>query len=357
MAKINSARAILLSIWIVLSAIICNSAEGTWIEVKSPNFIIISDGTSKQARQTARTFEQFRQLLQTVWPKLKIDPPTPLTIFAGKDQKSYKALLAEEKQERGATQSAGIFISGPERQLVALYIDIPGDRPYHVIYHEYIHMIMHQNFGELPLWLSEGLAELFANADLFEKSQGLGKFSPESAQILKTRTKIPLSVLMSATHDSPYYRQQEKAELFYAQCWALTHYLYLADKQAHQKQLVRYIDLLTNGVAEKDAESQAFGDLNALEQALDNYLEGNTYFLAAKAHLTVEEGQYETRTLSPAESLAPGASCSSTPINWIGQKLNWRKHSSWTRGAHEPTRGWVISLCGKRTRTRPQYIL
>ena len=34
--------------------------EDAWIEVKSPNFIIISNASVKQARQVAKKLEQFR---------------------------------------------------------------------------------------------------------------------------------------------------------------------------------------------------------------------------------------------------------------------------------------------------------
>jgi hypothetical protein len=56
--------------WISIMAILliyipaCIAREETWIEVKSPNFRVISDASPKQARRTARSFEQFRLLLK-----------------------------------------------------------------------------------------------------------------------------------------------------------------------------------------------------------------------------------------------------------------------------------------------------
>jgi tetratricopeptide (TPR) repeat protein len=291
-------------IYLVFFSSVCIAGEEMWIEIKSPNFTVISNASPKQARQTAKAFEQFRLLVQTVWPKIKVDPSAPLVIFAGKDEKSYKSLIGEDHQEKGDRQTAGLFIAGSETQFVALCLDNPGGKPYHVIYHEYIHMITRLNFGSLPLWLSEGLAELFANADLSDKFQGIGKFNPESAQILKDNTPLPLPVLMSATHDSPYYRQKDKAKIFYAQSWALAHYLYLGDKRAHQAQLVSYIQMIVDGTPEQEAASRAFGDLKALGKALVNYLSATTYYLGGKAPLKINEDQYEARSLSPAESLA-----------------------------------------------------
>jgi tetratricopeptide (TPR) repeat protein len=297
-------RQLLFPFCILLFSSLCAAGEETWTEVRSPNFIVIANASPKQARRTAKSFEQFRLLIQTVWSPLKVDPPTPLTIFAGKDERSYKTLIAEEQPVKGSAQSVGMFIAGPERELVALRMDVPEDLPYHVLYHEYVHMILRLNFGRLPLWLSEGLAELFANADISDKSQGIGRFSPEAAHVLKTNPRIPLSMLMSATSDSPYYRQKDKADVFYAQSWAITHYLYLGDKRAHQDKLMAFIKMIVDGVPEQDALARAFGDLKDLEESLNKYLQSTTYYLRVKSQLGMNADKFRTRTLSEVESLA-----------------------------------------------------
>lgn len=299
-----SGRCLLFPLYILFLSSFCAAGEETWTEIRSPNFIVITNASPKQARRTAKSFEQFRLLIQTVWSPLKVDPPTPLTIFAGKDERSYKTLIAEEQSATGSAQSIGMFIAGPERELVALRMDGPENLPYHVLYHEYVHMILRLNFGHLPLWLSEGLAELFANADISDKSQGIGKFSTEAAHVLKTNPMIPLSTLMSATTDSPYYRQKDKADVFYAQSWAITHYLYLGNKKAHQDKLMAFIKMIVDGVPEQEALTRAFGDLKDLEEALNKYLQSTTYYLRVKSQLGMDANKYRTRTLSEVESLA-----------------------------------------------------
>jgi len=51
---------------VALSAFRANSAEKEelWIQVRTPHFVVISDGTEKQARRTAEQFEQIRAVLQ-----------------------------------------------------------------------------------------------------------------------------------------------------------------------------------------------------------------------------------------------------------------------------------------------------
>jgi tetratricopeptide (TPR) repeat protein len=296
---------LLISMAVVLCTLICFAGEDTWIEVKSPNFVVISNANPKQAKRMARSFEQFRGLLQTVLPKLKVDPGSPLDVFATKDSASLKALLPL-RQEKGAMQPAGIFMAGPESNTVVLRTDTTGDQGYHVIYHEYVHMVMRLNYQRLPLWLSEGLAEFFGYAVISDGTSSLGDPSPEQLQYLQTASMISLTTLMSVNYDSPYYRLQEKAQTFYAQSWALTHYLMVGDKQAHSKQLLEFIRLLqTTNISEDEAATRAFGDLKILERNLRNYVNLHAYYhYQIPAKLSMKEDQYAVRTLSLAESLA-----------------------------------------------------
>ena len=295
----------LLGTWILLLTACCIAGEEVWIEVTSPNFIVISNAPAKQAQKIAKSFEQFRLLIKSALPKLSVDPGTPLTVFAGKDEKTLNALLAEERREKGATKKAGVFVQGPERSFVALNIDTPGDQRYHVIYHEYVHMLMRLNLGDIPLWVSEGLAEFFGYATLSDGVAHLGIPGPESLYILKTQPMIPLTALFSVTHNSPYYREQNKAGIFYAQSWALIHYLMFGDKQAHAKQLDAYLGLLRQGVSEQDAAARSFGDLKALDSSIRNYVNSLAFYsLSIPTQLDVEKDPYAVRTLAPAESLA-----------------------------------------------------
>jgi len=292
--------------WILLFVSLGIAAEEVWTEVKSPNFVVISNASPKQTRNAAKSFEQFRSLIKSCLPSIRVDPGTPLTVIAARDEQSFKELLAEEHQERKESQKAGIFTAGPERNIVALRIDLPPEQSYHLIYHEYVHMLMRLNLGELPLWLNEGLAEFFGYAIVSNNRSMIGTPGAESLRVLKTQSMVPLSTLFSVVRESPYYREKDKTPIFYAESWALTHYLMVGDKRAHSKQLHEYLSLLKKGTPEPAAATQAFGDLQALEKALRNYI-GLFAFYSLQYSGELEstaENLYQTRTLTPAESLS-----------------------------------------------------
>lgn len=302
---IGKLAAILTGMCIVVCALFCFAGENTWIEVRSPNFIVISDASPKQARRTARSLEQFRNLIQTALPKLKVDSSTPLIACVLRNEKGFKALLPNEMLGKGAATPGGLFAGSPEKSFVLLRADAPPDLGYHTIYHEYVHQIMQLNYPDLPIWLSEGLAEFFGYATISDSGSDLGIASENLLLTLANSAMIPLATLLNVTHDSPHYRQTGMVEVFYAQSWALTHYLMLGDKQAHTAQLLEFLELLQKDVPEQEAIMRAFGDLKALEQKLANYIRSMAFYhYRIPAKLDVTEDQYLVRTLSPAESLA-----------------------------------------------------
>jgi len=281
------------------------AAENPWVEVRSPNFIIISDAPVKQAQRTAGKFEQFRIVIQTALPKLRVDPGIPLIVYAARDNNSFKSLLPNDRQQKGMSRPAGIFQAGSEKNFVILRTDQPGDQGYHVIYHEYVHMLMRSNLGSLPLWLSEGLAEFFGHATIAEGRSGLGRPSDDQLAVLKASRLLPLEVLMTVDHQSPYYREEEKTRIFYAQSWALTHYLMLGDERTHSKQLFDFVDLIQRHIPEPEAIERTFGDLKVLHRKLEEYVRSMAfYYINVPSRLSVREDQYASRTLSRSEMLA-----------------------------------------------------
>ena len=44
-------------------------------------------------------------------------------------------------------------------------------------------------------------------------------------RVLQTAALIPIETLISVDQKSPYYHDEDKVGLFYAEAWALTHFL------------------------------------------------------------------------------------------------------------------------------------
>src|SRR5260370_42065825 len=84
---------------------------GKWIEVRSPNFIVVSNAGESQARKIDVPFEPIRSLFRDSLSYAKNAPSPVITILAVKDEDSLRELLPEYWAEEFHTQPTGIFVS------------------------------------------------------------------------------------------------------------------------------------------------------------------------------------------------------------------------------------------------------
>ena len=179
----------------------------SWVKVSSPHFTILSNGSVKDARDVAAGFEQIHAVFALALPGLRTDSGAETIVIAAKDEKAFAEMLPSEKKR--ASYLAGEFHKGWEKDYVVLRLDLPGQTR-NVVYHEYIHKLLHLNFTRLPVWLDEGLAEFFGNTESRSNEMFLGAPSPR-IQILRARTLYPLPTILSATESSPTRRGARKA--------------------------------------------------------------------------------------------------------------------------------------------------
>jgi Flp pilus assembly protein TadD len=276
---------------------------GKWVEVRSPNFIVVSNAGEGQARKVAVQFEQVRSLFRDSLSYVKNSPSPVITIMAVKDENSLRELLPEFWAEKGHTHPAGIFLGGPYDQFqVALNLSATGENPYESLYHEYYHSVTVPYFPSLPTWVAEGMADFFGNSQIGEKTATLGMLNAALIEELRNTPLIPLPLLFKVDHKSPYYNEQKKVSIFYAESWALIHYLMIGDKGAHNASFGNYLNALSQGATQDEAAAKAFGDLRKLQENLGAYI-GRFVFpaLGLPAPAKVPESALSTRALSEAE--------------------------------------------------------
>jgi tetratricopeptide (TPR) repeat protein len=277
-----------------------------WTEVQTPHFIVTSDDGENTARRIADQFEQIRFLYsKTLNRGLKLDPGFPILIFAARNEKSLSQLIPEYWTQKGHTHPAGLFVPGPEKNYIALRTDVEAEFPYLPIYHEYVHLIINLNYEHFPLWLNEGFADFLGSATLTGKGGKLGQPSSSDLFLLQQTNLLPLEVLFKVDHQSPYYNEANKTTIFYAESWALVHYLMLDPEKQKNQALSKYISFVESGADPVEAATRAFGDLGQLQKALQSYINRTSYMeysvaLPAKA----EAKDYSVRTISAADAQA-----------------------------------------------------
>lgn len=186
----------------------------TWTEVRSPHFVVITNSSEKQGRRVADQFERMRSVFQVAFPKLQIDPGSPIIVLAIKDEKDFTALEPQAYLAKGSLKLGGLFLRAPDKNYVLMRLDAEGDHPYSVVYHEYTHLLLSKSAEWMPLWLNEGLAEFYQNSDIHEKDVSLGEPSAENLALLKQSKLLPLATLFTVDEKSPYYHEENKGSIF-----------------------------------------------------------------------------------------------------------------------------------------------
>jgi tetratricopeptide (TPR) repeat protein len=274
-----------------------------WLEVRSPHFIVLSDSSEKQARHVADQFERMRLVFHAMFPQAHVDPGTPIVVLAVKDKKDFQALEPEAYLAKGQIELAGLFLRAPDKNYVLLRLDAPGEHPYATVYHEYTHLLSSRAEEWLPLWLNEGLAEFYQNTEIRDKEVLLGEPSPENILLLRQERLLPLATLFTVDHNSPYYHEENKGSIFYAESWALTHYLRINDSRNHTQRLTDYAELVSQRVDPVTAGTRVFGDLKQLQTALEKYVaQGSFYQFKAPLATEVDDTSFKVRSLTPAQA-------------------------------------------------------
>jgi tetratricopeptide (TPR) repeat protein len=276
-----------------------------WVEVRSAHFVVSTNASEKEARRIADQFEQIRALFHAAFANLRVDPAQPVLILAAKNENTMKMLLPEHWEVKGHVHPAGLYQQGEDKHYVILRVDSEGTNPFHALYHEYTHALLHLNFTGLPLWLDEGLAEFYGNSQLGEKESRIGTIDNTNLYILGQNKLLPIETLLNVERSSPHYNEANRASVFYAESWALVHYL-MMDEEAKKRQLLKnFLTTWDKGGSQIEAAQQAFGDLKRFGEVIEGYSRQTRFLVGViKNGQQAADKTYTVRNLPAGEVLA-----------------------------------------------------
>jgi hypothetical protein len=243
-----------------------------WLELRTAHFTLFSEAGEKDTRRVGADLERLRDALSQLSPGLALDAPVPTWIYVFKNAGSFQPY--QRLYEGKPRDSGGFFMSRSQGNYVAIDGNHRGNQTA-LVYHEYIHYVTRN--ANLPLWLNEGLAEYYSTFEVDKNEALVGLPIAEHVGWLRENPWIPLPELFALDENSKEYNEKARRGAFYAESWALTHYL-LAGSPQRRGQLLDLLRLDKAGTSGKEAFSKIFGsDPAALEREAHTYVKSSTF--------------------------------------------------------------------------------
>ena len=285
-----------------------------WIEMKSQNFVVISNAGQSSTRTLVWQLEQVRHAFSNLFEWARVDLDRPIAVIAVRDERSMRALAPIYWEQRGGMRPVSVWVTGPDRHYLAIRTDVQAEdteniNPHMSAYHSYASLILQQSTGrDLPAWFENGFAGVLSNTIVREGYILFGPLIPWHLERLREGARFRLAELLKVTSSSPAYTSEESRFRFDAQSWAFVHFLIFGDKGARRPTLNQFIGLVREGTDPAVAAREAFGDLQALEGDFVRYV-GRSLFTYVRAHVeaSVRRESFPVRTLSPPEAAGTAA--------------------------------------------------
>jgi len=269
--------AIVLAIAFCFSSVVCSiaSAKDKWTSVRSKNFLLLGNASEKDIRQVGVRLEQFREVFSRLFTSFKVDSPVPTTVIVFKNDESYRPFKLN-------ANTAGSFQPGPDVNYITLQLtsDLNSQQdPFGIILHEYTHLLVRNTSGNVPTWFNEGLAEYYSTFSITaDQKVVVGRPIANHVYLLRENRMLPLRTLFQVDPKSPYYNEREKQSIFYAESWALVHYLILGKDGQRMTQLSKFVELISASMPMEQAFRQAFAmSFESMEKELHAYVQRDRY--------------------------------------------------------------------------------
>ena len=243
-------------------------ARDSWVSVRSKHLLVIGNGSEKEIRQVTARLEQFREVVSTLLAKAGSDSAIPTTVIVFKDDTSYGPFKVSEN-------NSGYFQPGQDVNYITLSTESRGDLdPFSTIFHEYTHLLVNDTFGKTPAWFNEGLAELYSTLSVSDDQRVvIGRPIRRHISTLQQNSLLPLRTLLEVDYKSPFYNESQKQSIFYAEAWALMHYLMMTDNGIRAPHVLEFLQLLNAHIALEPAFQKAFNtSIESVENALRGYV-------------------------------------------------------------------------------------
>jgi tetratricopeptide (TPR) repeat protein len=283
----------------LLLALAPGAARAQWVAVEGPGFELVTDLPEARASWLADQLQRLRALLAELDPEGGSRAGRSRVFVLG-DRELYLR-FAPRPDGRPDRNVSGFFqtsIFGDR-----LVVDASrGPETLETLFHEALHAWVRRHLPWAPLWLNEGLAEYYSTARIEEDRALLGAVKTRHLDWLDRERWMPLADVVAVPSSSELYHEGDRRGGFYAESWALAHYL--LSEPGRRAGLRRYLEELAHGGELAEAFELAFDTTYlGLEGELVRYLSPRQLPTVVVAAAATPESVTAPRPLSRLDRL------------------------------------------------------
>jgi hypothetical protein len=212
-------------------------APRAYVEITTPDFVLLTPAGDSRARQLAAELLTFRRALESLLGA-PLRSSLPTTIFALEGE-------AWTRYAQPRAGMAGYFTAQPFAADLMFDASMPGQQPLELMLHEYTHHLL-RTLGpiRLPPFVDEGLAQVLGTARFAPRVIRFGLRADHLAE-LRGSAWLPFEQLVDVRRSDAHYLDYSLARGFYAQSWATMFYV-LSPETGRRRRLPDYLERLRN---------------------------------------------------------------------------------------------------------------
>jgi tetratricopeptide (TPR) repeat protein len=279
--------------------------ERPWRLIRGRSIAVIGQQSPRTLREIAVEIEQFHATLAAAI-KSAGQPAMPTVLYAF-DNRSAMEPFVPLYHGKPATLGGYCLCGGTaDANLIVASLASRTDASA-IVFHEYTHLLIRNATHTIPAWLNEGLAEYYSTFRLTDGGRRAEIGRPIEHHVALLRNEmIRLPELLTVNESSSLYNEGDRRSIFYAESWALTHYL-LTERPDGAASVNKYLSAVSGGTPPGPAFADAFGaTAGEMELQLRHYVQrpvfrSTAYVLNQRVEVDEPE-QAETLTAADASA-------------------------------------------------------
>ena len=276
------------------------AADQEWSLIRSRHFVFISSAGEKRTRELAEDLETLATALAALNPQFKAESasPTRVILFSRRREAQPYFDLLTDHDDANVT---GIYVAQKQGGSILMHYGIAKyDR---TAFHELVHNLIANSGATPPLWLDEGLAEYFSNADIEHGSIRAGGPVAPHVDAMQRRNIIPLEQLFTIVRESDTYNVPAGQRAFYAQSWAVVDWL-MRQAGKDQSKFYAFLRDVEGGASVEAALQTRYGRTIAdMQRAIEAYPSYNRPTFAVTIPVPNVDTATTTTKLNRADTL------------------------------------------------------